>query len=174
MFIDNAIDAVVFLVLTHIIFHNYFSTSGSQYAATKYYKTLFTEYKRKLWLPPRWIFPIVWTILFILIETSLFAFHKEVIYGDSVAPTIFVLFVINMMANKQWTPIFFRQRKFMWALGLVFIIIVTGIAMLAIFAIHSLWLSFGTFLPYILWCLFASYLNIMFVWVDYGKKESEC
>lgn len=172
MFIDNAVDALVFFVLTHIIFHDYFSTSGSQYTASKYYKTFFQDYRRRMWLPPRWVFPIVWTILFILIEASMFIFHKEVIHGDYVATTIFVLFLINIIANKQWSPVFIRTRQFGWALFLVLLILVTGITMLIIFALNNLWISFGTFLPYILWSLFALYLNGMVMWVGPESKSS--
>jgi tryptophan-rich sensory protein len=172
-FIDNGIDAAIFLVLTHILFHDYFSSSGSQYVMTKYYKTFFAEYQRRMWLPPRLLFPIVWTILFILIEVAMMAFHLEVVYGDWLAPVIYVLFAVNIMANKQWSPIFIIQKRFIWSLMLILFILVTGITMLVLFAINNLWLSFCTFLPYMLWCLFALYLNAMVIYVT-DTKESSC
>jgi tryptophan-rich sensory protein len=110
-FIDNGIDAAIFLVLTHILFHDYFSSSGSQYVMTKYYKTFFAEYQRRMWLPPRLLFPIVWTILFILIEVAMMAFHLEEVYGDCLAPVINVLFAENIMPNKQRTPIFKIKKR---------------------------------------------------------------
>lgn len=108
--------------------------------------------------PPGWVFPVVWTVLYILmgIAAGLVARSEDV---DSARGM--TLYYIQLALNVLWPLIFFR---FEWVtVAAVWLFLLT----LAVFAtqrqfrvIHPAagWLL----LPYLLWCLFALYLNIGF------------
>lgn len=102
--------------------------------------------------PPSIVFPIVWTILYILIIIALArAFIKN-------SNTIVLLFVINLLFNVIWCYVYFGLRNPMASIPPLIVIIIT--------AIYIATLSYTTdraitylLIPYILWTLFALLLN---------------
>ena len=175
MFIDNLTEVAIFFGLTLLVFGDYFM-GNSQSTMRKYYKSWFKEYRELMWLPPRQLFPIVWIIMYILIEISLYIFYKNVFTGEPayVVPAITLLFIFNILANKQWSPVFIEMRMTGFALLLILVIIGTGIAMLIIFGLNSKWIEFYTFMPYIIWSTFALYLNARVLQIErMSKKEKK-
>ena len=120
-----------------------------------WYETL----QRPALTPPDWVFTPVWTILYVMIAISLFLFvkyyRKEKRYG------MYVLIVIHLIANFAWTGIFFGLQ----APGLAFIdIIVLDITLIVmvLYFWHINRMSSIFLWPYLLWILFATYLNAAF------------
>ncbi len=105
--------------------------------------------------PPGILFPIVWTILYILMGTS-YAILKTKNQLDSEA--IF-LYNLQLFVNAMWSIIFFnlewRFFAFIWILILDFLVI----AMIMNFY-HKNKLAGLLQIPYLLWILFATYLNL--------------
>ena len=105
--------------------------------------------------PPDWVFPIAWTILYILMGISVGLLHEiKSIYTRF----LYVLFGTQLILNLLWSFFFFYMRN--PTLGFVDIIILdmfTVIYFSGAYFINriSAWL----FLPYILWLAFATYLN---------------
>lgn len=174
MFVDNISDVAFFFILTLYLFGDYFM-GQSMLQRRELYKVWFKEYRSLVWLPPRWLFPIAWTIIYLLIEISLYVFYKGAFSGEPtyVVPSITLLFTFNILANKQWSPVFIEQRSTAMALALIIVILATGTTMLIIFGINRMWIEFGTFLPYMIWCLFALYLNISILWIEYKQKKKD-
>ena len=114
--------------------------------------------------PPSWVFGPVWTVLYTLMFLSLF-FYKQADYTRSSSSVErsetskgVVLFFIQLILNLYWPNVFFKQKKYCRAL--------INITLLNIFV----FLTFLEFLkkskiagilliPYMLWILFATYLN---------------
>ena len=69
--------------------------------------------------PPSFIFPIVWTILYILIGI---AFAKELQDANANKTTI-ILFTVNLLLNIVWCYFYFGQKKLSMALILLLAII---------------------------------------------------
>lgn len=175
MSMDSITDVLVLLVLVLFVFGDYFLGS-SMMQTRKLYKSWFKEYKDKVWLPPRWLFPFMWFILYVLIVISFYIFYTNVYNGEPsyVVPTITLLFLFNIIANKLWSPTFIEARMTGLALFLCIVIVATGIAILVIFGINAsyvTWAPFGTFIPYVLWCLFALYLNSSILYVEMNDKK---
>lgn len=108
--------------------------------------------------PPGWVFPVVWTVLYILMgfAAGLVARSGDVDSGDALA-----LYYLQLGLNVVWPLVFFR---FEWiTFGAVWLFLLT-VAVYAVWrrfrAIHTTagWLL----VPYLLWCVFALYLNIGF------------
>ena len=110
--------------------------------------------------PPAWIFPPVWIILYcsLLIALILFtvSFSKKKKFDG------YVLFLVHMIFNFLWSPVFFILHKINIALVIVVLMDVTAILMIRKFFSVSK-LSGYILFPYLFWIFFATYLNIQFL-----------
>ena len=110
------------------------------------------------WAPPGWVFPVVWTVLYILmgIAAGLVA-RTEDMDRDSAL----WLYYIQLGINVLWPLLFFRLEWITVAAVWLALLVVAVLAAWRRFrAIHPAagWLL----VPYLLWCLFALYLNVGF------------
>lgn len=105
--------------------------------------------------PPAWLFPIVWTILYILMGIS-FAILKEKGLDDSEASRIYYA---QLIANLAWPIVFFvfkwRLFAFFWLLLLIGLV-----AKMIIEFYKRNNLSGILQIPYIVWLIYAAYLNL--------------
>ncbi len=120
-----------------------------------WYETL----QRPVLTPPDWVFTPVWTTLYVMIAVSLFLFlrgyRREQGYG------IYVLIVIHLITNFAWTGIFFGLQAPGWAFLDILVLDITLIVMVWFFR-HTSRISSILLWPYLLWVLFATYLNAAF------------
>ncbi|MBR5534733.1 MAG: tryptophan-rich sensory protein [Ruminiclostridium sp.] len=107
--------------------------------------------------PPGWLFPIVWTVLFLLMGLASYL----VVTGnapDGVTRRALTVYGIQLGVNFLWSILFFNLQwylfSFFWLVLLWGLILVT---MILFFPIRKPagWLM----VPYILWVTFAGYLN---------------
>jgi len=110
--------------------------------------------------PPGWVFGVAWSVLYGLISAAGFLYWLNYPAITSTRNAILILFFINLVLNKIWTPLFFgANRK-----GLAFFDLVltlgTSIAVVVLFGIEQAWLSFGLYIAYPVWLLYAGYLNL--------------
>ena len=113
--------------------------------------------------PPAWLFPVAWTILYILMGMASYLIYLKLINGKksekSTARTALIVYGVQLVLNFIWTPIFFNANQywlafavllFMWVLEIILIVKTYKISRPA----------FWCLLPYLLWTTFAAYLNI--------------
>lgn len=106
--------------------------------------------------PPGILFPIVWTILYILMGISSYIIYSSNSYDKEEA--LFIYF-LQLLVNAIWSPIFFRFRAYLLAFLVILILIGLVIAMiLKFFKINKT--AAYLQIPYLIWLLFAAYLNI--------------
>jgi tryptophan-rich sensory protein len=106
--------------------------------------------------PPDWVFPIAWTVIFLLIGYSLYYAWQAKKHRAKVA----ILFGINFIFNVAWSYLYFGMQNPLYAfydiialwLSIDFMIF----ALLKIDKRSSLLL-----IPYFLWVSFASILNYL-------------
>lgn len=105
--------------------------------------------------PPSYLFPIVWNILYLLIGISYYIYRKN---NNDDSLTI-KLYYIQLILNYLWSIIFFTLK--LRTLAVIWII---ELAITVIYLIIRFYKEertiFYLFIPYILWVLFATYLNI--------------
>ena len=110
-------------------------------------------------LPPAWLFGPVWAVLYFLIFLSLFLFLRHGEIKSKIFPL--ALFVLQIVLNFLWTPLFFGYKQIGFALVICFMLWIL-IPIIAIgFFKHSK-LSAILLVPYFLWVSFALYLNFEF------------
>ena len=107
-------------------------------------------------MPPGWLFGVAWTILYILMGLALaIVLHARGAKGRG--PAI-VLFLVQLVMNLAWSPLFFRAHQVGSALMLISALIVVVAITIWLFArirrVAGLLL-----LPYLAWLAFASFLN---------------
>lgn len=105
--------------------------------------------------PPGWLFPVVWTILFLLMGTAAYLVWLRDSTGRNGA---LVLYALQLAFNFGWTLIFFNVQNyglaFFWLLVLWVLILITTIRFFKENKAAG-WLM----IPYLLWVAFAGYLN---------------
>ena len=107
--------------------------------------------------PPGILFPIVWTILYILMGISSYIIYES---DDPNKESALYTYALQLFFNFFWSIIFFRFHlfftAFVWLLALIFLIIKI-IRQFCRIKPTAAYLQ----IPYLLWCVFASYLNFM-------------
>ena len=108
--------------------------------------------------PPGFIFPIVWTILYVLMGIGSYLIYNENDYNSNCCLKIYLL---NLFVNFLWSPIFFglnlRLFSFIWILLLDFIVFYM---IICFYKVNKKAAYFQ--IPYLLWVLYATYLNLAF------------
>lgn len=115
--------------------------------------------------PPRWVFPVAWSLLYILIAWA--AARLAILPGTGF---VLALWSAQIALNTLWTPVFFGARKPDWGLGVMAALWVV----VAVMAIAAFWhdlLAGMVFLAYLGWLSFAAVLNLH-IWQDNRDSEA--
>lgn len=108
--------------------------------------------------PPSILFPIVWTILYILMGISSAIIYKLQDINIAEAKMGLKAYGISLFFNFLWSIVFFNFNwfgfAFFWLLGLLFFIIKTIVSYY-----HVNKLAAYLQIPYAIWVVFAGYLN---------------
>ena len=105
--------------------------------------------------PPSIIFPIVWTILYILMGISYFIATKDK-ENDKDLNQIYLL---QLFVNLFWPIIFFVLKMYFTAFLWIILLIILVIVMIKELLKNNK-ISGCLQIPYLIWLLFATYLNI--------------
>jgi len=105
--------------------------------------------------PPSYIFPIVWTILYILMGISYFIATKDK-ENDKELNQIYIL---QLLVNFFWPIIFFVLRMYFTAFFWIILLLILVIIMIKELLKNNK-ISGYLQIPYLIWLLFATYLNI--------------
>ena len=105
--------------------------------------------------PPSIVFPIVWTVLYILMGIS----FARLELNSKIDQDIKQIYYLQLFVNALWSICFFvlkwRLFSFIWILLLLILIIMMIIKFYKEDKIAGL-----LQLPYLIWILFATYLNL--------------
>lgn len=109
------------------------------------------------WTPPNAAFPIVWTLLYLMMAVSLWRLWDKV-PPSAARRTAIGLFLAQLALNAIWSPVFFGLHAI--HAGLVIIAALVILLALALRAVFPLDRSAGWLLvPYLAWVCYASTLN---------------
>lgn len=115
------------------------------------------------WNPPRWVFPVVWTSLYLLMSYSAMRVAGAEGNGQALA-----FWAMQIAFNTLWTPIFFGQHRMRAAM-----VVMVGL-WLSVAA--TTWTFFGVdwvagllFAPYLVWVSIAGVLNLTLIRLNPDK-----
>ena len=105
--------------------------------------------------PPKILFPIAWTIIYLLMGLS-FYLHKKNAMNDE---KISFLYYLQLIINCLWSIIFFVLK---WRFISIIWIILLDILVIYLIYLFSKSNKISAYLniPYLIWILFATYLTI--------------
>ena len=108
--------------------------------------------------PPGFVFPIVWTILYVLMGISSYLIYEE---NDLYSNCSLKIYAINLFVNFLWSPLFFGLNLRLFSL--IWIILLDLIVLYMIICFFKVNKKAAYLqIPYLIWCLFATYLNLAF------------
>ena len=111
--------------------------------------------------PPQWVFPVVWTIIYILTTISVLIVWNTV-ERTSTFWVIIGLFLINLFFNIFWSYLFFTNHMIGAAL-IDAILIEVSLFLLIVCIFPVAQLAALLLLPYVVWVFFAIILNVL-IW----------
>ncbi len=108
--------------------------------------------------PPGWLFPVVWTALYLLMGYSLYLVLTSR-SGNTVIGQSAALFGVQLFFNFFWSIFFFNFKLYFFAFGWLIVLWALIFTMTVSFYRASLTAALIN-IPYLLWVTFAGYLNL--------------
>lgn len=120
----------------------------------------YSELVKPAFTPPAQIFVSAWTILYILMFISFLTYiFKPSVLNKKLG---YMYFFIQLFLNLIWSPVFFYFKNI--GLALLILILLDLFVILTIKHFYNILSISGMLLiPYFLWIIFATYLNIGFL-----------
>lgn len=105
------------------------------------------------WTPPNWVFPIAWTILYVMIALAGWFAWRAAGFGAAIA-----FWLVQLVANGAWSYLMFGRKEIAAALidiAVLWVVIVAFILAVRGSSRAAAWL----FVPYLAWVTYAATLN---------------
>lgn len=104
---------------------------------------------------PAIIFPIVWSVLYLLMSVSCYITTES---NDKNKDKAIIWYGINLVVNSLWSLIFFGFGTYLLSFIWIILLLIIVIIMMAKFYNIDKKAAYLN-IPYILWIIFAGYLN---------------
>ena len=127
-------------------------------------RTVYDALVKPAFAPPAWVFPVVWTGLYVLLGFAAYLIWSAGVKQPGVREALFY-YVLNLIANFFWLPIFFRWQMVWFALVWLGMMLILA----AILAVQFYRINRGAgviVLLYLLWLLYAFALNGSIAWLN--------
>ena len=125
--------------------------------------SLYEEIRQPPLAPPSILFPIAWSILYLLMGISAAMIYTSYHAQKSERTAALMPYGASLFVNFIWSPLFFNARAFLpafvWLVLLEFLIVMTIISYRRINTVAA-YLQ----IPYAVWVAFAGYLNLA-IWL---------
>ncbi len=116
-------------------------------------------------VPPNWVFPVVWTTLYVMMGTAAWLVWRAPGVAAEQRGGALRLWGWQLLANALWTPAFFGLQRPLLGLAVLAVLLpLIGLAMRGFLALDRR--AALLMLPYLLWSLYATYLNLGFWWLN--------
>lgn len=114
--------------------------------------------------PPNWLFGPVWSVLYAMMGTAFALVWHRADPGPEMKSAL-TWFVIQLVLNLAWTPVFFGAHQMLAAL--VIIVSLLGAILITIRKFRPISQLAGWLLvPYTLWVSYATWLNLGYWWLN--------
>ncbi len=125
---------------------------------------LFKTVNKPILAPPAWLFPVAWTILYILMGIAFYRAWIAVTTYEK-RKEAFIYYGLQLIVNFFWPIIFFNLKEFLfafvWLVLLWWLILLTYKRFLRIDTVAGYLL-----IPYLVWVAYAGYLNFFIWWLN--------
>ena len=105
--------------------------------------------------PPTWVFPVVWTVLYLLMGAASRRVYR---LGTQESRNALMLYYVQLAVHFVWPLLYFRAQEY--AVAFWWLLLLLALVLAALSAFSRLDKAAGRLLmPYAAWLLFAAYLN---------------
>lgn len=122
----------------------------------------YSNLNQPFFAPPGILFPIVWTILYVLMGISDYLIKES--HSVYQRKAIFT-YQLQLIVNLLWSIIFFLLKLRTFAFIWILLLIILVISMIKQFAKISKVAAYLQ-IPYLLWLIFASILNLTIIFLN--------
>lgn len=129
--------------------------------------TWYEELAKPRWTPPKWLFPVAWSVLYAMIAISAWLVWRDAPFALAALPLI--VWVIQLALNAAWSWIFFGLRRIGLALAELVLLWLAIAATIMMFAPLST-LAALLLVPYLIWVSFAGALNLAILRLNHGRR----
>lgn len=106
--------------------------------------------------PPAWLFPVAWSILYVLMGIASYLVSES--GKPARSRTALTFYGIQLVFNFFWSIIFFNLEAYLFAF--IWLIVLWVLIIITAFLFYRISKPAGyLMIPYILWVTFAAYLN---------------
>ena len=134
---------LIISIITIIIISYIGNINTSKNVNTKWYECIKSEYT-----PPKFVFPIVWTILYLFL---IICFQKVLLSNKK---DLILLFILNLILNVTWTYLYFNKKNIKDSF--INIILLIGTSLIIYYKEKEMR---NLYIYYILWLVCAGFLN---------------
>ena len=114
--------------------------------------------------PPGWLFPVVWTILYILMGISAYLIQTSSA-DPEVKSDALMIYRYQLIVNFLWPVLFFSFGWYLFAFA--WILLLWGLVILMIWDFSKISKTAAYLnIPYLIWLTFAAYLNGAIWWLN--------
>lgn len=139
---------IIIIIITFVVgsFFNFFTMNNMD---------TFKELEKPINVPGI-LFPIVWSVLYLLMSVSLYIVTKK---DEKTNTRALIVYVVQLIINSLWSLIFFGFGAYLFAFVWILLLIISIIVMMVtFFKIDKR--AFYLNIPYLLWSIFAGYLTL--------------
>ena len=117
---------------------------------------IYTSFVKPPLSPPGWLFGIIWPVLYLLMSIAAYIIYQTPQTLERKEAT--TIYWIQLFVNFLWPIVFFRFEWYWIAVGVIILLdILVSITTLRFYKINKA--AGYLMIPYLLWILFATYLN---------------
>lgn len=118
---------------------------------------IYTSFVKPPLSPPGWLFGVIWPVLYLLMSIAAYIIYQTPQTLERKEATTF--YWIQLFVNFLWPIVFFRFEWYWIAVGVIILLdILVSITTLRFYKINKA--AGYLMITYLLWILFATYLNI--------------
>ncbi len=119
-------------------------------------KSWYNSLEQSCLTPPDWVFTPLWTLLYTMMAIAVWRVWRYRETRD-VRPAVGI-FLLQLVFNLMWTPIFFGMQEFTFAfIDITILAVLIAVTIRKFLEIDPL--AGRLMMPYLLWIAFAAYLN---------------
>lgn len=152
---NNIVTLIIAIIIPLVV-------GGMSSFLTKDAMMIFDSVKKPPLSPPRILFPIVWTILYVMMGVSSYLIYKEKdnVNVKGLVKSTLIIYGVQLFFNFFWSILFFKYSLYMVAfIWLVILWILVFVFIKNALKINKI--ASYLMIPYLIWMTFAGYLNIM-------------
>ena len=119
------------------------------------FSALYQDVNRPTLAPPAWLFPVVWSVLYVLMGVSAYIIGES---NSDIKSSALTVYYLQLAVNFLWSPLFFVFKLYWFSFFWLILLWALVLAMIIRFFKINKTAAYLQ-IPYLIWLTFAAYLN---------------